>query len=347
MKEYDEKFRGKNVLITGGLGFIGSNLARRLIELNPKKIAIIDSLEEGLGGDIQNVSDIYNFLDIYKINISDTEQVYRIMEEGVDYIFNLAGSIKHLDSKNRPLHDLSLNLGTHVAFLEACGRHSRKRKNRIKILYSSTRDVYGKMKERDLPIPEDAIVTEATDPQGIHKYATEFHHKWFGLNFNFDTVSLRLTNTYGPWQKTGADQGFLGYFIQKAINDEEIELWGGGKSLRDSNYIDDVVEAMLITMASEKAKGEVYNLGNFMRRDGKFEDVGEGIRTVGESAEVITKIAESGRCKIIPYPPERKDIEPGHAYLNATKIYEHIGWEPKVSFEEGIRRTINFYRNKN
>ena len=352
MENYEEKFRDKSILITGGLGFIGSNLARRLIDLKPKKITIIDSLVENLGGSLENVLDIADFLHVPNaknrgIDISNQKEMAKLIID-VDYLFNLAGSTNHLNSKNRPLNDLYLNLGAHVSLLETC-REAVANENvrKLKVLFSSTRDIYGKVGIDDLPIKEDTLIREAADPQGIHKYATEFHHKWYGANFGFDTVSLRLTNTYGPRQKVeNPNQGFLGYFIHQAIMDKTIDLWGGGESLRDFNYVDDVIEAMLMTMVSERTNGETYNLGSFIRRNGKFEDAGNNIKTVGESAKVITRLAGTGKCKEIPYPEERKAIEPGHTYLDATKIYEHTGWEPKISFEEGIMKTINFYRNK-
>jgi len=352
MENYEEKFRDKSILITGGLGFIGSNLARRLVDLKPKKIIIVDSLVENLGGSLKNVADIAKSLHIPNaenggIDISNKEEMAKLITD-IDYMFNLAGSTNHLDSKNRPINDLNLNLGAHVSLLENCRERAKdKNQARLKILFSSTRDIYGKVGIEDLPIREDTLIREAADPQGIHKYATEFHHRWYGTNFGFDTVSLRLTNTYGPRQKVkNQNQGFLGFFIHQAIIGKTIDLWGGGKSLRDFNYVDDVIEAMLMTMVSERTNGETYNLGSFIRRNGKFEDAGNNIKTVGESAEVITRLAGTGKCNVIPYPEERKAIEPGHTYLDATKIHEHIGWIPKVSFEEGVKRTIDFYKNE-
>lgn len=352
MENYEEKFRAKNILITGGLGFIGSNLARKLVDLKPKKIIIVDSLVKNLGGSLENVADIAEFLHVPNaknggIDISNQEEIAKLIID-VDYMFNLAGSVSHLNSKNRPLSDLHLNLGGHVSLLEICRERAKdENQARLKVLFSSTRDIYGKVREEDLPIREDTLIREVADPQGIHKHATEFHHRWYGANFGFDTVSLRLTNTYGPRQKIeNPNQGFLGYFIHQAIMNETIDLWGGGESLRDFNYVDDVVEAMLMTMVSKRTNGETYNLGSFIRKNGRFEDVGGNIRTVGESAKVITMLAGTGKCNVIPYPEERKAIEPGHTYLDATKIHEHIGWMPKVSFEEGVKRTIEFYKNE-
>jgi len=360
---YEKEFENKVVMITGGLGFIGSNLAHRLVKLKTKRIIIIDALIPRLGGSIDNVKEIINSLDIPYLNegglnINDRRVIDYL--EDVDYIFNLAGSVSHVDSKNRPLDDLKINLFDHVSFLENCKKYIEKEKDKIedenerkdykpkfKILFSATRDIYGKTMKEDLPLKEDFIIREVADPQGIHNHSAEFHHLWFGKNFDIQVVSLRLSNTYGPRQKIKySTQGFLGHFIYKILKDDEIELWGGGESLRDFNYVEDVIDAMLIAMVSSKSN-EVYNLGSFMRKNGKYQDIGENICSVGDAAKRLIKIANIGRYKEISYPENKKNIEPGHVYLDATKIYDDLGWYPKTSFNEGIIKTINFYKNNN
>jgi len=349
MENYEEKFVGKNVMITGGLGFIGSNLAHRLVNLNPNKIIIVDSLVKKLGGNIQNIEGIRSGVEIPNldnggINIGDAREIIPLLED-IDYIFNLAGSVSHIDSKNNPVRDLKLNLEIHVSFLESCRKYFDETGERPKIVFSATRDIYGKVREEDIPVKESLPVREIADPQGIHNHGAEFHHLWYGKTFGIPVSSLRLTNTYGPRQKiSDSTMGFLGYFIYQALKNEEIELWGGGESLRDFNHVDDVVEALLMTMTSEKTNGEAYNLGSFIRRNGRYNEIGGNIRSVGEAAHVITYIAKTGRCIEIPYPENKKSIEPGHVYLDATKIHKAIGWEPKIGFEEGIEKTIKFYR---
>ncbi len=353
-RDYEKEFEGKTIIITGGLGFIGSNLAHRLVRLNPKKIIIIDALMKGGGGNVSNVEEIKDndkveipFLEEGGLNIDDDRVISYL--DNVDYIFNLAGSVSHVDSKNHPLNDLKINLLAHVAFLESCSKYLEKNPDRkFKILFSATRDIYGKTTTEDIPLKEDFIIREVADPQGIHNHSAEFHHLWCGKNLDFPVVSLRLSNTYGPRQKINdPTQGFLGYFIYRALKDEEIELWGGGESLRDFNYVDDVVDAMLIAMINDKANGQVYNLGSFMRKNGKYQEIGDNICSVGDAAKRIVKIAERGKCKEIPYPEDKKNIEPGHVYLDATKIHNDLGWYPKTSFEEGLVRTLNFYRENN
>lgn len=346
---YKDYFRDKTILITGGLGFIGSNLAHELVFLNPRKIIVIDAQVKTHGWNFENIKSISNKLEIPKLheggmNIRDPRMV-EILQK-VDCVFNLAGSVSHIDSKKNPLEDLRLNLEPHVAFLESCRTVLQKNpKSILKVVFTTTRDVYGKVKEDYLPIKENLMVEEMADPQGIHNYSAEFHHLWFSKNFGFPSVSLRLTNTFGPRQKiTLPEQGFLGFFIYKALKNDEIKLWGGGESLRDFNYVDDVVDALLRVMASSATDGKVYNLGAFIRKKAKYQEMGNNILTVGETAKIITRLALSGRYTVIPYPPEKKLIEPGHVYLDATRIFQDVGWEPQTNFEDGIKKTIMFYR---
>ncbi|MEK6873199.1 MAG: NAD-dependent epimerase/dehydratase family protein [Nanoarchaeota archaeon] len=345
-KGYEKEYNGKNIIITGGLGFIGSNLAHKLVELNPNKIVIIDALIKNHGGSIKNIRGIEDKLEVpyanNGLNINDRRVINYL--EGIDYVFNLAGSVRHIDSKNDPLTDLELNLTSHVAFLDFCKDYVKKG-NKIKILFSATRDIYGKTSEKDLPIKEDFLTRDAADPQGIHNHSAEFHHLWYGRTFNFPVVSLRLTNTYGPRQKINdPSQGFLGYFIYQALKNKEIQLWGGGESLRDFNYVDDVIDAMLMSMVSQKTDNKIYNLGSFMRKNGKYQDIGNNLCSIKDATEKIIKIAGAGTYKKILYPEEKKSIEPGHVYLDATKIHNDIEWEPKTSFDEGIRKNIEFYK---
>ena len=355
-KNYQDFYKGKNIMITGGMGFIGSSLARRLVDLGssglgPERIVLVDSMIKGNGGNRYNISGIEDKVEVPDMDIGgvDTRNSSKVLKllYGIECIFNLAGSVSHIDSKNRPLRDLELNLESSVSFLESCREYLSREQNepKLKIVFSATRDIYGKVKEHNLPVKEDLTVSESADPQGIHKYAAEFHHLWYGKTFGFDASSLRVTNTYGPRQQMkDAQHGFLNWFVRQAIDKEELQLWGGGVALRDFNYIDDVVDAFLMTMASKNTNNQVYNLGCFIRRDGKYEDVTQSISSVGEAAKKVVSIAGTGNIKDIPYPEDKKAIEPGHVYLDATKIYEHIGWQPKINFDEGIKRTIDFYR---
>jgi len=347
---YEKYFENKGVMITGGLGFIGSNLACKLVELKPKKIIIVDSLIQGQGGNINNVRNILDKIEIPNkenngIDINNKEKILELLED-IDCIFNLAGSVSHIDSKKKPLEDLKLNLESHVAFLEACREFLQKNPDKkMKIVFTNTRDIYGKIKEEFLPVKENLLVEEMSDPQGIHNYSAEFYHLWYTKNFNIQGCSLRLTNTYGPRQRIDKpEQGFLGYFIYKALKNETIELWGKGEVLRDFNYVDDVVDALLMSMASPYSNGKIYNLGCFIRKNAKYQEIGNNIVSVGDAARLVVKVALSGKLIEIPYPEDKQSIEPGHVYLDATKLYKEIGWEPRTNFEDGIKKTIMFYR---
>ncbi|MCD4666590.1 GDP-mannose 4,6-dehydratase [archaeon] len=348
--DFKTVFNGKHVLITGGLGFIGSNLAHKLVDLGAHVI-IVDSLITGLGANKFNIEDIKDKIEIPNIefggvDLRNTSKMSKIIQ-GVDYVFNLAGSISHSGSKENPLRDLELNLESHLSFLEVCRRYMEREnfKPNLKIVFAGTRDQYGKVREEFLPVNEKQLVHHAADPQGINKHAAEFYHLWY-RNFGIKAVSLRMTNTYGPRQQMkDPGQGVLSWFIRKSMENEELQLWGGGESLRDFNYVDDVVDALLLVMASEKTDGEVYNLGSYIRKDGRYIDDCGNIITVGKVAQLVTEIAGSGSCKIIPYPDDKKDIEPGHFSSDITKIYKKLGWKPKVSLNEGIKRTLDYYRN--
>jgi UDP-glucose 4-epimerase len=345
MENYEKGFQGKNIMITGGLGFIGSNLAHRLVDLNPNKIVIVDSLVVGLGGNPANIQDIKEKVEIHNIDMGDKEKMRELIK-GIDFVFNLAGSVSHSGSKENPLRDLELNLISHVHFLEVCREYMEKSPNaKLKILFAGTRDQYGKVKEEFLPVNEKQLVHHAADPQGINKYSTEFYHLLY-RGFGIQAVSLRMTNTYGPRQQmVDAGRGVLNWFMRKAIEGEDIELWGGGNVLRDFNYVDDVVEAMLVTMVSEETDGEVYNLGSFVRKKGKYTDLCGNICSIEEMAKRIIEAAETKSNLIVrEYPKERQSLEPGHFYADITKIHKSLGWEPKTEFIEGIKKTIEFYK---
>jgi len=349
--DFAEKLRGKNILITGGLGFLGSNLAQKLVSLKLDKIVLVDSCIKNLGSNFANVEDIKDKIKIYsgeEWDLRNKEKIKPLIKDA-DIIFNFAGSVSHIGSKEDPLFDFELNLKSHLQFLEACKECMKEGKKNLKIIYSGTRDQYGKVKEEHLPVDEKYLIHEATDPQGINKNATEFFHFWYANHFKFDAVSLRLTNTYGPRHiMTDPGQGVLNWFIRQAMDNKTLELWGGGEQLRDFNFVDDVIDAMLMVAVSEKANNQAYNLGSFIKKSGLYGQIGNNVISVGDIAKLVVKIAKSGNWIEIPYPVDRKPLEPGHFYADASKIYNEIGWEPKTNIEEGIKKTIDFYKeNKN
>jgi UDP-glucose 4-epimerase len=325
MKIFNE-YKGRTVLITGGLGFIGSNLARRLVALGDVEVIILDALVEGQGGNLHNIHDIQDKITLHIADLGH-DWVVNHLVSGVDFIFNLAGNISHLDSMNHPHLDLEHNCSTHLTLLDAC----RNFNPHVKIIFASTRQVYGK--PLYLPLDEEHRI-EPPDINAVHKLATEQYHFLYQRLYGTRVSCLRMTNSYGPGQLLHHNrQGFLGWFIKKAIDGEIIELFGEGRQRRDLNFVDDVVDALLLAGASEKADGQVFNLGT-------NEPV-----SLKNIAEELIAITGRGSITCVPFPPERQLIDIGNVYSNYKKIESLLGWSPKVSWREGLRRTIEYYQN--
>ncbi|MDQ3649306.1 MAG: NAD-dependent epimerase/dehydratase family protein [Acidobacteriota bacterium] len=326
-KTYNE-YKGRSVLITGGLGFIGSNLARALIKLGDVEVSIIDALMPGQGGNLFNVEDIKDRITIHRADMG-VDWVINHLVGGVDYVFNLAGNVSHLDSMLHPQHDLEQNCAAQLALLQAC----RNFNPHVKIIFTSTRQVYGKPVY--LPVDEQHRVAPL-DINGIHKLAAENYHLLYHRLYGIRAVCLRLTNTYGPRQLLCHNrQGFLPWFVRQALAGDEIELFGEGRQRRDLNYVDDVVEALLLAGASEAAEGEIFNLG------------GEEPVSLSEVAEELISLTGCGTVRSVPFPPENQLIDIGNCYSTYRKIETMLGWRPRTSLRTGLALTVEFYeRNR-
>lgn len=321
-----EKFyQGKKVLITGGLGFIGSNLARRLVAWGAD-VTIIDSLIWAYGGNRFNVAGIE---DKIKINIGDIRDRYSINEliKGQDILFNLAGQVSHIDSMKDPFTDLEINTTSQVSILESC----RQNNPAIKIIYASSRQIYGKPEY--LPVDEKHPV-HPTDVNGINIMAGEWYHILYNNIYGLRACSLRMTNVYGPRQLVKHNrQGFTGWFIRQAVEGKTIQLYGDGSQKRDLNYVDDVCDALLLAGASEKANGQIYNLG------------APEVISLKDLAAMLVELSGKGSFELIPWPEEKKKIDIGDYYSNFDKIKNDLGWEPKTSLRDGLEQTIVYYKN--
>jgi UDP-glucose 4-epimerase len=319
------EYKGRSVLITGGLGFIGSNLARRLVELGDVEVTIVDALIPGQGGNCYNIHDIRDRVTVRIANIAD-DQVINQLVNGVDYVFNLAGNVSHLESMVDPHLDLELNCAAQLKLLEAC----RNFNPHAKIVFTSTRQVYGEPVY--LPVDEQHRIAPL-DINGIHKRAAELYHLLYHRIHGTRVVCLRLTNTYGPRQLVYHNrQGFIGWFIHQAIDGAVIELFGGGKQKRDLVYVDDVVEALLLAGASETAEGEIFNLG------------GQEPVSLATLATELIKLTGIGSIQLMPFPQERQLIDIGNFHADYHKIESMLGWRPRTSLREGLMRTVEFYQ---
>ncbi|MBS1795436.1 MAG: NAD-dependent epimerase/dehydratase family protein [Acidobacteria bacterium] len=323
-----EKYKGRSVLITGGLGFIGSNLAHRLAEIGDVDLTIIDSLADMQGGNLRNLKGIEDRVKLTVADMGDSWVINHLVG-GMDYIFNLAGSVSHIDSMKLPHNDLHYNCTAHLSLLEAC----RMFNPHVKIVFTSTRQVYGK--PAYLPVDERHRI-QPMDVNGINKHATEMYHLLYDRAYGLRTVVLRLTNTYGDRQQLNHNrQGFISWFIRQAINGETIELFGEGRQRRDLNYVDDVVDALLLAGLSEEAEGEIFNLGH-------PQNV-----SLAEIASTLISLTGRGTMAGVPFPPERQLTDIGNCYCSFAKIERVLGWRPKTDLREGLQRTIDFYeRNR-
>jgi len=317
-------FRNKKVLITGGLGFLGSNLAIRLIGWGAK-ITLVDSMIPGHGGNLFNIAEINEKV---KINLSDTrdEHLMSYLVRDFDLLFNFAGQVSHIDSMNNPYTDLEINTRSQLSLLEAC----RKYNPGIKIIFASTRQVYGKPEY--LPVDERHPL-KPLDINGVNKLAGERYHILYNNVYGIKTVCLRMTNTYGPRLLMKHNrQGFLGWFVRNIIDGKEIQIFGDGKQLRDLNYIDDAVDAFLISAYEDSLNGGIFNLGNYPPI------------SLEEIVKLLVKINGSGKYRIVPFPEELKKIDIGHYYADYDKFKKITRWEPSVSYEDGFRRMLSYYK---
>lgn len=316
-------YSGKKVLITGGLGFVGSNLARRLVHLGAQ-VTLADSLIPLYGGNLFNIEDIKNEV---CANICDVRDPHAIayLVQGQDYLFNLAGQTSHIDSMTDPQTDLQINAAAQISILEAC----RQANPGIKLVFASTRQLYGKPEY--LPVDEKHPV-RPVDVNGINKLAGEWYHLLYNNVYGIRGCALRLTNTYGPGMRVkDARQTFLGIWLRQLLEGEPIKVFGDGSQLRDFNYVDDCVDALLLAGVSDVANGKVYNLGS------------RQVISLKQLAEALVKLRPDSRYEIVPFPPERKAIDIGDYYGDFSLIEKELGWQPKVSLEEGLRLSVDYY----
>jgi UDP-glucose 4-epimerase len=318
-----DHYRGRKVLVTGGLGFIGSNLCRKLADLGAEVVAV-DSLLPDYGGNLFNLE---GYESRVRINIADVRgHGMEYLVRGQEVLFNLAGQVSHIDSMADPFTDLEINCRSQLSILEAVRRGNPE----LKVVYAGTRQVYGR--PLYLPVDERHLL-QPVDVNGINKISGEFYHLVYHQVHGIRASSLRLTNTYGPRQLIRHNrQGFIGWFIRQAAFGEEIQIFGDGSQKRDFNHVDDVVDAFLRAGATDAVDGQVLNLGDS--------------RPVSllELVELLLDVAGGGRHRLVPFPPERKLIDIGDFYADTSKARATLGWSPRVGLREGLTDTVAFYR---
>lgn len=319
-----QTFQDKKVLITGGIGFIGSNLAIRLVEAGAK-VTLVDSLIPTYGGNLFNIEPVKYRA---RVNISDVRDPHamKYLVAGHDYLFNLAGQTSHMDSMEEPENDLNINVLAQLHILEACRHHNPD----VRLVFASTRQIYG----RPLYIPVDEKhPLNPVDVNGINKLAGEQYHRLYYDVYGIRSTILRLTNTYGPRMRVkDARQTFLGIWIKRLLQGLPMQIYGDGKQVRDYNYVDDVVDAMLITALSDNSYGQIYNLGS-------EEDL-----SLTKTAEIMSQLHTDGCFEYIPFPPSRKSIDIGDYQGSFEKIKTQLGWTPRTNFYEGMRETVAYYK---
>lgn len=316
-------FKNKQVLITGGVGLIGSNLTKKLVSLGAK-VTLVDSLCPQHGGNLFNISEFQEKIALKVGDVRDTS-LMRELIGGQNFIFNLAGQTSHLNSMLDPHKDLSINVEAQLAILEICRKYNTK----VKIIFTSTRQVYGKPEY--LPVDEKHL-THPVDVNGINKIAAENYYLLYNSVYNIKSCILRLTNTYGIGMRVkDVNQNFLGIWIKHLIEGKPIQIFGNGEQLRDFNYVDDVVEAILLAALSSKAECEIFNLGSL-----------EYI-SLKDLAELLINICQKGSYIFTPFPDDKKRIDIGDYYGDYNKITRVLGWSPQVSLVEGLTKTLLYY----
>ncbi len=317
-------FSDSEVLVTGGLGFIGSSLARRLVQLGAR-VTLVDSLIPEYGGNVFNIDDIRDLVTVHHADVRDAAAMASLVRNR-DFLFNLAGQTSHLDSMTDPLTDLNINTTAQLFILEACRLYNRD----VKIVFASTRQLYGR--PRYLPVDEKHPVNPV-DLNGIHKLAGELYHLLYNDVYKIRACALRLTNTYGPGMRVKDDrQTFLGIWIRRLLEGEPIQIFGDGSQRRDFNFVDDVVEAFLLAAAAPEADGEIFNLG-------QSEPI-----SLKELAALLIQGNGGGNAKTVQFPAERKAIDIGDYYSDFSKIHKTLGWAPQVSLSDGLDRTLSYYK---
>lgn len=318
-----EPLNGKRILITGGAGFIGSAIARKLLEMDCE-VTLIDSFIPEYGGNLRNLFGIENSV---RLNISDVRDSHsmKYLVQEKDVVFNLAGQTSHMDSMHDPFTDLEINSYAQLSILEAVRHHNPE----AILVFASTRQIYGKPDY--LPVDEKHPL-RPVDVNGINKIAGEQYHILYHQVYSIRSCALRLTNTYGPSMRIkDARQTFVGVWIRRLLEGKPFEVWGG-EQLRDFNYVTDVADAFIRAASDERANGKIFNLGS------------DEVVSLKQLAALLVETHGQGTYEVKQFPEERKKIDIGDYYSDCTLIRETLDWAPRMHLREGLASTLSFFK---
>ncbi len=316
-------FHDAHVLITGGLGFIGSNLAKHLVRLG-SRVTLLDSMIPSYGATLDNIAEIRASV---HLNFSDVRDMHSLkyLVRGQDVIFSLAGQVSHIDSMTDPLTDLDINCRSQLSLLDCC----RAENPRVRLVLAGTRQIYGKPKF--LPVTEAHPYSPA-DVNGINKLAAEMYFTLYSQVYDMHTVCLRLTNTYGPHMDLkNSQKGFVGVFLKQVLAGKPIQIFGTGNQRRDFNHVDDVCRALILAAATTNARGECFNLGHHQHY------------SLLEFVQVLHQILPF-EFQCVPFPPSRQAIDIGDYYGDYSKFSQATQWQPRIGLDEGLRETVEFFQ---
>jgi UDP-glucose 4-epimerase len=319
-----DNYVGKKVLITGGLGMIGSNIAVKLVEMGAE-VTILDAMLPLYGGNLFNIEEVKEKIAVNIADIRDISALNFLVKEK-DVIFNLAAQVSYIDSQTNPLLDLDVNCKGHLLLLESCRNYNPN----AKIIFSGSRLEYGEIEGKEKVREDNSLRPKSF--YGIHKVVGEFYHLMYHKLHGIRTVAFRIANPYGiRHQMKHSKYGIVNFFIKKAMNGETIEIFGDGKQLRDYIFVEDIVFAMLAAGIAERVDGEVFNLGS-----------GHSISFL-EMAQTVVDVVGKGSIKKVPWPNNYKIIEGGDFDCDISKANDLLKWTPKYALREGVGKTVEFY----
>jgi len=319
----NEKIPGKRILILGGLGMIGSNLACKLVACDAE-VTIVDAFIEPFGANLFNISSIKEKVDISITDIRDREAM-KILVRDKDIIFNLAGQISHNDSIDNPLFDADLNYIGHLNVMESVKKYNPK----AKVLFSGSRLQFGLI--NSLPVNEKHPLNPRT-PYALNKTASEQMYNYYCNVYGIHTVVFRIANPYGiRCQMKHSKYSIVNYFIRQTMQNATIKVFGDGKQIRDYIYVEDLIDAFILASVSDNTSGETYNIGS-----------GTGTAFI-DMVETIIDVVDKGKVEYVPWPDDYLNVETGDYITDISKISSGLGWKPRIALRKGIEKTFNYY----